>query len=130
MTDEQKRKVVAAFATDDARRKREEGTPPAQPSPRVARPSKAVAAPAAEAEAKVSPTLIVLKHLQVGDRQFRHGQEISPDLLPQEAVDMHLDRKELIKANERRSLYRLFRRFSGCSATERLSAEEYAALAL
>ena len=77
-------------------------------------------------------TLIVLRYLQVGDRQFRHGEELPPNLLPQEAVDLHLDRKELAEYDsiERRSLYRLLHRFSDCSESERLSNEELAEYAL
>jgi hypothetical protein len=76
-------------------------------------------------------TLVVIR--QIGDRQFHHGEELPPDLLPQEAIDLHLDRKELAEydASERRSLYRILHRFSGCSVgTERLSNEELAACAL
>ena len=77
-------------------------------------------------------TLVVLGHLQVGDRQFYHGAELPPDLLPREAVDLHLDNKQLIEydASERRSLYRLLHRFSGCSVSERLSDSELTQLAL
>jgi hypothetical protein len=77
-------------------------------------------------------TLVVIRHLQVGDRRFHHGDELPPDLLPLAAVNLHLDRKELVEydADERRSLYRLFSSFSGCSETERLSNQELAALAL
>lgn len=77
-------------------------------------------------------TLVCIRHLQVGDRHFAHGEELPPQLLPQEAIDLHLDRKELVAydSDERRSLYRLFSQFSGCSETERLSNEENATLAL
>jgi hypothetical protein len=80
----------------------------------------------------MKPTLVVIRHLQVGSQQFGHGSELPPDLLPREAIDLHLDRKQLIEydSNERRSLYRLLHRFSGCSETERLSNEELAACAL
>jgi hypothetical protein len=77
-------------------------------------------------------TLIVIRHLQIGDRQFHHGEELPCDLLPQEAIDLHLDRKELAEysSDERRSLHRILHRFSGCSQTERLSNQELAACAL
>lgn len=77
-------------------------------------------------------TLVVIHSLQVGDQQFRHGEELPPDLLPREAIDLHLDRKQLAEydASERRSLYRLLHYFSGCSEVERLSNQEYAACAL
>ena len=77
-------------------------------------------------------TLVVIRHLQVGDRHFSHGAELLPDLLPREAIDLHLDRKELVEydATERRSLYALFDHFSGCSEKERLSNQERVAYAL
>jgi hypothetical protein len=78
----------------------------------------------------IRPTLVVIRHLQIGDRQFHHGDELPPDLLPQEAVDAHLDRKELDDSTERRSVYRLLHRFSGCSETERLTTDELIALTL
>jgi hypothetical protein len=78
------------------------------------------------------PTLVVIRHLQIGDRVFHHGDELPPDALPQEAIDLHLDLKQLVEldANERRSIYRLLHRFSGCSEKERLSNEETAVCAL
>ena len=78
------------------------------------------------------PTLIILRHLQVGDRQFRDGEELPPDLLPAEAIDFHLDRKELVEyeSNDRRSLYRLFSVFSGAKETETLDRHELTAYAL
>ena len=79
-------------------------------------------------------TLVVLYSLQVGDQLFRHGEELPPDLLPREAIDLHLDRRQLMElgSTERRSLYRVLPHFSGCSVTttERLSAEEQASYAL
>jgi hypothetical protein len=77
-------------------------------------------------------TLVVIHHLQVGDQQFLHGAELPPDLLPREAIDLHLDRKQLVEydANERRSLHRLLHHFSGCSQIERASTDEHAAFAL
>ena len=78
------------------------------------------------------PTLVVIHSLQIGARQFRHGEELEPNLLPPEEVDSLVDRKQLIEydSSERRSLYRLLHRFSGCSETERLSNEELAVCAL
>jgi hypothetical protein len=77
-------------------------------------------------------TFVIIRALRVGDRRFQHGDELPPDLLPQQAVDIHLDRRELIEYDsaERRSLYRLLHRFSGCSEREHLSNEEHAAYAL
>jgi len=77
-------------------------------------------------------TLIVIGHLQVDARQFSHGEELPPDLLARESIDIYLDRKQLVEhdANERRSVYRLLHHFSGCSETERLTTDEAAALTL
>ena len=82
---------------------------------------------------KPMKTLVVLRSLQIGDQLLLHGEELPPDLLPREAIDLHLDRRQLVEFGsiERRSLYRLLHHFSGCSATtERLSAEENASCAL
>jgi len=75
-------------------------------------------------------TLIARGHRQFGDQHFRHGEEIPPGLLPQEAIDWHLDRKELIEYDrtERRSLYGLFPAFSGCHEQEQLTENELALL--
>jgi hypothetical protein len=77
-------------------------------------------------------TLVVIRYLQVGDRHFRHGEELPPDLLPRKGIDLHLDRKELVEYDsaERRSLHALFNHFSGCSKKERLSNQEKATYAL
>jgi len=75
-------------------------------------------------------TLIVIRHLQIGDRVFHHGDEVPPDLLSRETIDKMLDRKQLDDCTERRSVYRLLHRFSGCSEKERLGDEEIAACAL
>ena len=77
-------------------------------------------------------TLVVIRHLQIGERQFHHGEELPPDLLPPEAVDWHVDQKQLIEydSSERRSLHRLLHRFSGCSEIERMSTVELTACAL
>jgi hypothetical protein len=77
-------------------------------------------------------TLVLLRHLQIDDRQLYHGEELPPDLLPPEAIDLHFDKKEIAEYDsaERRSLYRFFHHFTGASEKERLSAEEYAAYAL
>jgi hypothetical protein len=71
-------------------------------------------------------TLIVLRYLQVGDLELHHGEELPPDLLPREAIDLHLDRRQLAEydAGERRSIYRLLHRFSGCSQSEQLTTKE------
>jgi len=77
-------------------------------------------------------TIVAVGHRQFGDRQFHHGEEIPPGLLPQEVTDWHIDRKELqeLDSAERRSLYRLFHAFSDCGETEPLTPEELTAYAL
>jgi hypothetical protein len=77
-------------------------------------------------------TLVVIRSLQVGDRRFAHGEQLPPGLLPKEAIDLHLDRKELVAydSDERRSLHRLLHHFSGCSESEQLTPEERSALCL
>jgi hypothetical protein len=71
-------------------------------------------------------TLIVNKHAQVGNRQFQHGEELPPDLLPREVVDHWLDQRFLLEldSSDRRSLFRLFPHFSGCKEQEQLTNEE------
>jgi hypothetical protein len=77
-------------------------------------------------------TLVVLGHLQVGDQLFKHGEELPPDLLPVEAINLHLDHRQLVEydSNERRSLYRLFAPFSGAKEQEQLAKEELTAYTL
>lgn len=77
-------------------------------------------------------TLVVVRHLQVGERQFKHGDELPPGLLPSEATDLHLDRKELVEYDsaDRRSLHRLFAPFFGCNEHEQLTKEEHQELCL
>jgi hypothetical protein len=60
-------------------------------------------------------TLVVIKHAQIGNRNFQHGEELPPGLLPREVIDQWLDQgwlKEYSQA-QRESLYRLFAPFSG-----------------
>jgi len=74
--------------------------------------------------------LVILGHHKICDQQFHHGDELPPDLLPPEAIDWHLDRKELVEYKDRRSLYRLFPAFSGCKEQEQLSESELTTLGL
>jgi hypothetical protein len=70
------------------------------------------------------PTLIFVRHGQIGTRHFQHGDELPPNMLPREIIDHWLDERWLAEAADRRSLYRLFHHFSGCSESEQLSNEE------
>jgi hypothetical protein len=72
---------------------------------------------------KPIPTLVFIGSRQVDDHQFHHGDEVPPDLLPQETIDQMLDQKVLAEIPQRRSLYRLFAPFSGCQEREPLDAE-------
>ena len=74
----------------------------------------------------VMTTLVILRHLQIGNRRLCPGDELPPHLLPAAAIDLHLDRKELVEYDsaDRRSLYRLIHVFSDCSQTEPLTPAE------
>jgi hypothetical protein len=71
-------------------------------------------------------TLVVIRHAQVGERHFLHGEECPPGLIPREVIDHWLDQSWLKEydSTERRSLYRLLHRFSGCAEREPLSQDE------
>jgi hypothetical protein len=71
-------------------------------------------------------TLVFIRHGQVGSRHFQHGDELPPNLLPRETVDQWLDEKWLaeLDSSDRRSLYRLLHRFSGCNEREQLNRQE------
>lgn len=73
-----------------------------------------------------APTLIFVRHGQVGSQHFQHGEELPPGLIPCEVVDKWLDQRWLKEydSSERRSLYRLLHRFSGCSEQEQLTQKE------
>jgi hypothetical protein len=77
-------------------------------------------------------TLIFIRHGQIGDRQFAHGDELPPGLIPKELQDRWLDQKWLKEydAAERRSVFRLLHIFSGCNEQEQLSREEKEQLCL
>jgi hypothetical protein len=75
------------------------------------------------------PTLVAIHHLDIDGRLFHHNSEIVPGLLAKEAADKLLDEKRLIES-KRRSLYRLFPKFSDCKESEHLNNEEQAAYGL
>jgi hypothetical protein len=76
------------------------------------------------------PTLVAIHHRQLGERLFRHGAEIEPELLEGALLDYWLDHKWCRGMPERRSLYRLFALFSGCKESEHLNADELDAYTL
>jgi hypothetical protein len=69
-------------------------------------------------------TYIVNGHHEISGVQLRHGDE-APSLIDGEVRDWWLDHRWLIEydSSERRSLYRLFSAFSGCTETEPLDSE-------
>jgi hypothetical protein len=75
-------------------------------------------------------TIIALGNRQLGDRQFKHGEEVEPGLLTGELLDYWLDKKWAYEATERRSVYRLFHCFSGCEEREQLTPQELGQYAL
>jgi hypothetical protein len=77
-------------------------------------------------------TLVVIKHLQVGNLQLCHGEEVPPGLLPRELVDQWLDNGQLreYQSVERRSIYRLLPSFSGVTEREPLARSELTAFGL
>jgi hypothetical protein len=76
------------------------------------------------------PTLVFVRHTDLGDRMFHHGDELPPDVLPSRVVDQFLDSGRLREVAERRSLFRLFHVFSGCKEREPLDEHELAAYGL
>jgi hypothetical protein len=75
------------------------------------------------------PTLVLINHHEIAGRQFHHGDELPPGFLSQDAVNKLLDLGWLREMPDRRSLFRLFHRFSGCSekqSLEKSEAESYA----
>ena len=75
-------------------------------------------------------TLVVIRHLEIGDHVFQHGAEIVPGLLAKEVVDKLLDQGVLREYPERRSLHRLFAAFSDCKNREQLTKAELTEFAL
>ena len=71
-------------------------------------------------------TLVSIRHGQIGSRQFQHGDELPPNLIPREVIDRWLDEKWLaeVDSSDRRSLYRLLHRFSGATEQEQLNRQE------
>ena len=71
-------------------------------------------------------TLVVIGTREFADRRFTHNEELEPNLLPAEVVDYWLDKKWLAETDstERRSIYRIFHRFSGCGEKQPLPQQE------
>jgi hypothetical protein len=72
----------------------------------------------------VRPTLVFIRHGQIGSRVFQHGDELPPDIISQETIAKWLDQKWIYEDSERRSLYRIFAPFSGSKESEELTGEE------
>jgi len=77
-------------------------------------------------------TLVFVRHAQIGNRQFAHGEELPPGLLPPEIIGHWIDQRWLAEYDsaERRSLYRLLPRFSGAKDREPFAQNEVALFAL
>ena len=77
-------------------------------------------------------TLVAMHHLEIEGRVFHHGAEIIPGLISRATLAKLIDQGRVREydSRDRRSLYRLFSRFSGCADTEPLSDVERAAYAL
>jgi hypothetical protein len=74
-------------------------------------------------------TLVTRSTRTIHGKRYSHGSEIPPGALPPEAIDWWLDQHWADEC-ERRSLYRLFPAFSGCTEFETLSSEELKSYAL
>jgi hypothetical protein len=71
------------------------------------------------------PTLIFIRaHYENGSLIHSHGDECPPNLFSQGTINRALDEGYLAECAERRSLYRLFAKFSGCKEREPLSNHE------
>jgi hypothetical protein len=77
-----------------------------------------------------APTLVSIRQRELGDRSFHHGTEIEPGLLEDELLDWWLDHGWAREVPERRSLFRLLHRFSGCAEREPLTQQEVSQYAL
>jgi hypothetical protein len=71
-------------------------------------------------------TLIAIGHLEIiGGHVFAHGTEIMPGLAPKDAIERLIDQGSVREydSRNRRSLYRIFSKFSGCEEHEPLDEE-------
>ena len=69
-------------------------------------------------------TIIALGNRQLGDRPFRHGEEIPPETLDGQLLNWWLDHNWCMESPDRRSLYQLFPAFSGCTHRQELAPNE------
>jgi hypothetical protein len=76
-------------------------------------------------------TVVSIRFNEIGGTAYRHGDEIPPGAaLSPEEMGKLIDQGRLIAYPERRSLYKLFSAFSGCSEHEELDKDEASALCL
>ena len=75
-------------------------------------------------------TLVFIRHTQIGDHLYHHGDELPPDTLSQAEVDKAVDQGWLREYLQRRSLYRLLASFSGSKEHEGLDKHEREAYTL
>jgi hypothetical protein len=76
------------------------------------------------------PTIVAIRHTEIGGRLFHHGAEIPQSVLTQDEIDKTLDERRLAEYPERRSLFRLFHVFSGAKDKEQLEKAELDAYCL
>jgi len=76
------------------------------------------------------PALVFIRHVDLGDRRFHHGEELPPGFLSDHAIDKLIDAGRLREYPERRSIFRLLHVFSACKEKEQLDENEIAQLAL
>ena len=83
-------------------------------------------------KAITNPTLIFIHARQIGDRLFRHSEELAPGYLAEQDIALALDHGWLreIHPCERRSLYKIFHRFSGGNERQPLQQQELESYAL
>ena len=77
-------------------------------------------------------TLVFVHHREIGGRLFHHGSELPPGLLLENEIAIALDHGWLrqLHFSERRSLYKIFHRFSGCNERQPLGQQELASMTL
>jgi hypothetical protein len=77
-------------------------------------------------------TLIALRHLEIDGHVVAHGCEVQPGRLAQATIDRLIDQGSVREydSKDRRSLFRLFSKFSDCDEQEHLTEDELDSLGL
>jgi hypothetical protein len=73
-------------------------------------------------------TLIAAKYFEIDGKSFAHGSEIVPDLIDEQRLNQLIDHGFVREydSRDRRSLHRLFARFSNSSRREEFDDDELA----